>query len=222
MSIGNIQPNNLPVVQNAQATQTTQTATRTEENNGTRESATSNRTVEEYEQYLQDRYSFLNNGTSMSNTSVVVSPAFIRKAANDPEKAKFLEENLAAIPDVFKNSAENNAAKGRTIESQVINFDANGHISISTTVTNDPDGKLARENAAKKAKEAQEKKKEEDIKLEEKREKERAEQTEQAQSKELQGITPHKQIFASGNSMDEVMRNFALADITDNYMNILA
>ena len=32
-------------------------------------------------------------------TTVSVSSAFIKKCANDPEKAKFLEENLNALPE---------------------------------------------------------------------------------------------------------------------------
>ncbi len=39
-------------------------------------------------------------------TTVSVSSAFLQKCMNDPEKAKYLEENLAAIPDCTKDDDE--------------------------------------------------------------------------------------------------------------------
>ena len=36
-------------------------------------------------------------------TMVSVSSAFLQKCMNDPEKAKYLEKNLAAIPDCIKS-----------------------------------------------------------------------------------------------------------------------
>ena len=44
--------------------------------------------------------------TSMQGipTTVSVSSAFLQKCMNDPEKAKYLEENLAAIPDCAKSA----------------------------------------------------------------------------------------------------------------------
>ena len=40
----------------------------------------------------------------MIPTTVSVSSAFLKKCMNDPEKAKYLEENLAAIPDCAKSA----------------------------------------------------------------------------------------------------------------------
>ena len=40
----------------------------------------------------------------MIQTTVTVSIEFINKCMNDPEKAKYLEENLAAIPDCAKSA----------------------------------------------------------------------------------------------------------------------
>ncbi|MFP3154687.1 hypothetical protein LQZ18_09730 [Lachnospiraceae bacterium ZAX-1] len=57
-------------------------------------------TTAEYTKYLQGKFSYFNKSTSMEGvpTTVSVSSAFIEKCANDPEKAKYLEENLNALP----------------------------------------------------------------------------------------------------------------------------
>ena len=63
--------------------------------------------VNDYSKYLQGKYSYMNTGTiSMQGvpTTVSVSSAFLQKCMNDPEKAKYLEENLAAIPDCVKSA----------------------------------------------------------------------------------------------------------------------
>ena len=49
----------------------------------------------------------MNTGTTSMQgvpTTVSVSSAFLQKCMNDPEKAKYLEENLAAIPDCAKSA----------------------------------------------------------------------------------------------------------------------
>ena len=103
------------------------------------------RTVNDYSKYLQDKYSYMNTGTTLS-----VSSAFLKKCMNDPEKAKYLEENLAAIPDCAKMAV--NGSLG-TLTSLSYQIDANGNITCISSGTNDPDGKIARENAKRKAQE---------------------------------------------------------------------
>ena len=95
--------------------------------------------------------------TSMQGipTTVSVSSAFLQKCMNDPEKAKYLEENLAAIPDCTKDTI--NGCLG-TVTNQSYMIDANGNIIETASCTNDPDGKIAKENAERKAKENREKK----------------------------------------------------------------
>lgn len=94
--------------------------------------------------------------TSMQGipTTVSVSSAFLQKCMNDPEKAKYLEENLAAIPDCTKDTI--NGCLG-TVTNQSYMIDANGNIIETASGTNDPDGKIAKENAERKAKENREK-----------------------------------------------------------------
>ena len=130
--------------------------------------------VNDYSKYLQSKYAYMNTGlTSMQGipTTVFVSSAFLQKCMNDPEKAKYLEENLAAIPDCAKSAV--NGCLG-TLTNLSYKVDENGNISVAISGTNDPDGKIAKENAERKAKENREK--EEKIK-EEKAAKKRAEKS---------------------------------------------
>jgi hypothetical protein len=114
------------------------------------------RSVEEYTQYLQDKFGYVNKSTTMEGvpTNVSVSPAFLRKAANDPETAKFLEENLAVLPDSAKYLVDHGLGTITNIEYK---FSADGKITGTVSSTNDPDGSIARENAERKAKEVKEK-----------------------------------------------------------------
>ena len=75
-------------------------------------------------------------------TTVSVSGAFLKKCMNDPEKAKYLEENLAALPDCASYAVSH--AQG-TLTSISYEIDANGNITGISSGTNDPDGKIARE-----------------------------------------------------------------------------
>ena len=128
--------------------------------------------VNDYSKYLQGKYSYMNTGTiSMQGvpTTVSVSSAFLQKCMNDPEKAKYLEENLAAIPDCVKSAV--NGCLG-TLTNLSYKIDADGNITITGSGTNDPDGKIARENAERKAKENREK----EEKIKERRAAKRAEE----------------------------------------------
>ena len=104
------------------------------------------------------KFNYLNTSTTMNGipTSVSVSPAFLEKCAQDPEKAAYLEENLAAIPDCVSSAKANCLGTVTNISYQI---DSNGEITAIMSGTNDPDGKIARENAEKKVKEQQEAKK---------------------------------------------------------------
>lgn len=114
--------------------------------------------VNDYSKYLQGKYSYMNTGKiSMQGvpTTVSVSSAFLQKCMNDPEKAKYLEENLAAIPDCVKslNNYVKMAPRSPVVTYATYKIDENGNISIMSGGTNDPDGKIAKENAERKAQE---------------------------------------------------------------------
>lgn len=142
--------------------------------------------MSEYVKSIQENFPYMNSGSNSIHgvpTSVSVSSAFLKKCMNDPEKAKFLEENLAAIPDCV-NSLKNYTKMmpgSPTVTYTAYMIDANGNISVASGCTNDPDGKIARENAEKKAKKKKEeiekmaeriaKKKEEEMAIEKRRNK---------------------------------------------------
>lgn len=133
--------------------------------------------VDNYSKYLQEKYDYMNAGTvSMKGipTTVNVSGAFLKKCKDDPEKAAYLEENLKAIPDCVKSlcSAVSAAPGSPVVTYASYNIDENGNISCTSGSTNDPDGKIARENAKKKAEENRADKE----KIEKKRAEKKAEQ----------------------------------------------
>ena len=112
----------------------------------------------DYSKYLQGKYSYMNTGkTSMQGVPVAVSvsSAFLKKCMNNPEKAAYLEENLAAIPECIKRSVEyTKTMPGNPVMTYCnVSFDENGNITMVSGCTNDPDGKIARENAQRKVQE---------------------------------------------------------------------
>ncbi len=135
--------------------------------------------VNDYSKYLQDKYSYMNTGTTSMEgvpTTVTVSGSFLKKCMNDPEKAKYLEENLATIPDCAKMAV--NGSLG-TLTSLSYQIDANGNITCISSGTSDPDGKIAKENAERKAKE----KKTEEEKQAKKRKEKKAEEEKAAEKR---------------------------------------
>ena len=133
--------------------------------------------VNDYSKYLQSKYSYMNTGTTSMQgvpTTVSVSSAFLKKCMNNPEKAKYLEENLAALPDCAKSAV---AGCRGTLTNLSYNVDANGNISVAISGTSDPDGKIAKENAERKAKE----KKEQEEKAAKRREEKKAEEEKAAE-----------------------------------------
>ncbi|MDE7131055.1 MAG: hypothetical protein K2O65_04550 [Lachnospiraceae bacterium] len=120
-----------------------------------------NRSAAEYTRTLQKKYSYMNTGTTSMKgipTTVSVSHAFLQKCANDPEKAKYLEENLAALPDCVKSlkNFTKTMPGSPTVTYAAYFIDENGNITAISGCTNDPDGKIARENAERMAKEKKE------------------------------------------------------------------
>ena len=121
--------------------------------------------VSDYTSYLFKSYGYFGRSAYVEGvpTTVSVSGAFLRKCMSDPEKAEYLESNLNAISDSI--SYVKNHSPG-TLVNASYNIDANGNISMMTTSTNDPDGKIAEENKEKAVKE----KKELEERIEERRE----------------------------------------------------
>ena len=109
------------------------------------------KSVDDYSRYLQEKYDYMNKGTvSMQGgpTTVTVSNAFLEKCKDDPQKAAWLEENLAAIPNCAKMAV--GACLG-TLTSLQYMCDEKGNLSVAISGSSDPDGKIAKENAKRKA-----------------------------------------------------------------------
>lgn len=129
---------------------------------------------------------------------------------NDPEKAKYLEENLAALPDCASYAVSH--AQG-TLTSIEYSIDANGNITGISSGTSDPDGKIAKENAERKAKEkkAQEekaaKRRAEKKAEEEKAAERRAERKEQTEKLEEGRETGIFTVSATGIDVKSVTRS---------------
>ncbi|MCH5185243.1 MAG: hypothetical protein J1F64_03870 [Oscillospiraceae bacterium] len=137
----------------------------------------------EYYAYLSEKYDCVRTG------SVGISGSYLRRCANDPEKAKELEENLSLFKDIYEsgyNSAKRNAAAlgaKLTHYSHSWSIDGNGEITMisSTTVVTENGTKSAKEVTEELQKRLKEKKEElkkaEKAKAEKEEERERSEKT---------------------------------------------
>ena len=151
----------------------------------------------------------MNTGTTSMQgipTTVSVSEAFLKKCMNDPEKAKYLEENLAALPDCVSYAKSH--ALG-TVTSISYEIDANGNITGIMSGTNDPDGKIARENAERKAAEEKAAKRRAERREEEEKAAERREEKKTAE--EAKKESGKYTINAAGTDINAVTQNIIAA-----------
>ena len=165
--------------------------------------------VNDYSKYLQGKYSYMNTGTTSMQgvpTTVSVSSAFLKKCMDDPEKAKYLEENLAAIPDCAKSAV---AGCRGTLTNLSYSVDANGNISVAISGTSDPDGKIAKENAERRAKE----KKEQEEKAAKRREEKKAEEekTAERRAERKERVEGTFTVSATGTDVKSVTQNIVAA-----------
>lgn len=121
--------------------------------------------VTDYIKKLKDKYNYFGKTASVCRvpTMVNVSGAFLNQCTKDSEKARYLEENLEAIPQSILKAKSLRLGSGRVLVNASYNIDENGNISMTTTSTNDPDEKIAEENARKKAEEKKKKSEQECI-----------------------------------------------------------
>ncbi len=151
----------------------------------------------------------MNTGSSSIHgvpVSVNVSNAFLQKCKDDPEKAAYLEENIKAIPDCVKSlcNAVKSAPGSPVVTYASYNIDENGNISCISGSTNDPDGKIARENAKRKTEEEKAAKdKEEKKRAEKKAEQERIEKR-RAEKAEAEETTDEFTITAVGTDIRNI------------------
>ena len=174
----------------------------------------------EYAKYLSGKYAYFGKTASVYGvpTTVTVSKVYLQKCANDPEEAKVLERNLSSVPECTRQGeARLKAAPGSpvTIYRNVV-IDENGHISSVSGCTNDPDGKIARENALKQA----QKKKDREKRLAEKRaeKKDREEKLEElrAKRKAERESMQTREVTVIGNDMRDMTEKMIKAISNSN------
>lgn len=103
--------------------------------------------VSDYYSYLSKNYDCVKNG------NVAISGSFLRQCANDPEKARYLEENLSLYNELHEKGYESAKQNAQKIGARLVSYseswsiDSNGNISAttSTTVTTDTGAKSLKE-----------------------------------------------------------------------------
>lgn len=140
-------------------------------------STTSNyKNLSDYTKYLSKTYSYYGKQALVSGvpTSVSVSNAFLSKCVKDPEKAKYLEENLGAINESVSRAKA--GSLGKLVDVSYC-IDDHGNISMSTTsISGDGSGTVDHQKKESREKQIQQKK--EKRELEKAREKKRREKKE--------------------------------------------
>ena len=140
--------------------------------------------VDEYMSALSKKYSYFGRTTKIANvpTTVNVSPAYLRKCANDPEKREELEKSLDSIGAYVPIGAQ----RTRTLPGNPVmthydcTIDSNGNMTVISGCTNDPKAKGEWEKAENGVK----KEKTEEAKLAERRAKKRAEERAREEAEE--------------------------------------
>ena len=140
--------------------------------------------ADEYAGALWDKYPYFGRTAKLANvpTTVSVSPAYLQKCANDPEKREALEKSLDSIAAFVPIGAQ----RTRTLPGSPVmthydcTIDANGNMTVISGCTNDPKVKSEWEKSARSGK----KEKTEAERLAERRAKKRAEERTREAAKE--------------------------------------
>ena len=156
--------------------------------------------VDEYMSALSKKYSYFGRTAKIANvpTTVNVSPAYLRKCANDPEKGEELEKRLDSIgASVPIGAQRTRMLPGNPVMTHYdCMIDSNGNMTVISGCTNNPKVKGQWEKAEKSGK----KEKSEETKLAERRAKRRAEERARADAKEKAEETYR----ASGRDVEEI------------------
>lgn len=142
--------------------------------------------VSAYNSYLSKNYDCVKNG------NVAISGSYLRQCANDPKKAKELEENLSLYNEIRDKGYASAKQNAQRLGARLVNYseswsiDSTGNITmtVSTTVTSDTKGwKELKEEQKERLKEKKEKAEQEE-KIKEQKEK-KQEQLEKLQENKL-------------------------------------
>ena len=170
-------------------------------------SSTGNKTSDYYS-YLSKNYDCVKNG------NVAISGSYLRQCANDPDKAKKLEENLSLYNELHEKGYENAKQNARKIGARLVSYseswsiDSTGNISMmsSTTVTTDTGAKSQKELREEREEQLKEKREEA-----EKAEKMKAQKEEEQERLEKlrEGAKENGQIYIKENEADSSIENYA-------------
>lgn len=167
MAVTGIGSNYNNVYESAYASQKNEAAKKTE----TKESAETQaeNTKSSAKNKVSDYYSYLSkNYDCVKNGNVAISGSFLRQCANDPEKAKYLEENLSLYNELHEQGYENAKRNAAKIGARLVSYseswsiDSTGNITMmtSTTVTTDTGTKSWKEIREEQEERLKEKKEE--------------------------------------------------------------
>ena len=125
--------------------------------------------VQDYAKYLGERYGVYRADKTIEGipASIDVSPAFLQKALDDPEKMQWLEENLEAMQSL------NTSMFAGTLTYVGYSIDADGNMVMMSSGSSDPDGKIAAANAKRKQEEKKEQERLEKERIEARKEEEK-------------------------------------------------
>ena len=170
-------------------------------------SSTSNK-ASDYYSYLSKNYDCVKKG------NVAISGSYLRQCANDPAKAKELEENLSLYNELHEKGYENAKQNAQRIGARLVSYseswsiDSTGNISMATSTT------VTIDNGTKSQKELREEREEQ---LKEKREEAEKAEKAKAQKKEEQerleklqeGADAEGQFYIKENGADSNIENYA-------------
>ena len=169
-------------------------------------SSTSNKTSDYYS-YLSKNYDCVKKG------NVAISGSYLRQCANDPEKAKELEENLSLYNELYDESYKGSLADAQKLGGKLVGFsqswsiDSKGGVSMTTSVT------VEVESGTKSLKELREEREE---RLKEKKEEAKKAENAKAEKEEKQEQLEKLRERAKENGQIYIKENGAASGI-ENY-----
>lgn len=106
-------------------------------------------TLQELQSYITEKYGVNRADKTIEGipATLNVSPTFLQEALKNPEKMQWLEENLQAMQSL------NSSMFAGTLTQVSYSIDAKGEITMITSGSSDPDGRIAKENASRKQEE---------------------------------------------------------------------
>lgn len=170
---------------------------------------TNKETSKDYYSYLQNKFDCVKDG------KISISGSYLKQCANDPEKAKELEENLAYFKEGYEQGYQNALQNANSLGAKLIDYsetwsiDNKGNVTVmaQTTLSSGKDIKGFREIKKEQEEKLREKKDKE--RLEEKRKE--AKQLREGQQKEV--ISAKKNESFAGNA-DIINKKYIPFDVT--------